>query len=514
MSGNDRTDSNLLAKANPDTNNKGKSIKEFINLFKSSKPDTTTQTDQITSFELINKVQAEKNISLEQMLSAVENQVQKRTKEVEAALATSREAFQSQNLYVQELEASNKKLMAEMNVKKVPETSRTHLEEIAGKDNLIRSLQDDKKNLKAEVESIQAKLGQLEDELDKLERVNRESTSRIQHFEVELTRANDQKETWRKMHEIAKERAQESNRIKYDKSNHDKTKQELAHIKEQLVKSAADYTMSQGKLEKLQSAFRDLKSESNKIQKNRDELQQRVDDLIRSKAHNTAAMSFSEQKTTDTNPALVTKIHGLKASNLMYKDENKYLKERVCKLTMALSKNQNLDDLLKSGSSDDETGNMVDYMHDKSPRESKSKRHSSISSHQPTDSGMIPSRSVKSTSLLNTASSHQTPKLSEPSVNPARGLNVALGKPAVATQQGLARSASRLSPPVPAQVLPARPPILAVVPKDKKKDNRLTKFINSRNPSKVIDSRPIILPVHNRPPTTEERRAKKTKMDT
>lgn len=70
---------------------------------------------------------------------------------------------------MQELEASIKKLMAEMNVKKVPETSRTHLEEISGKDNLIRSLQDDKKNLKAAVESIQAKLDQLEDEYLALE---------------------------------------------------------------------------------------------------------------------------------------------------------------------------------------------------------------------------------------------------------------------------------------------------------------------------------------------------------
>ncbi|KAI7896352.1 uncharacterized protein EV154DRAFT_491983 [Mucor mucedo] len=310
------------------------------------------------------------------------------------------------------------------------------------------------------------------------------------------------------MLELAKQRAETSNSFNSDRANLDKTRQELVHTREQLVKSTADYTVSREKLDQLQKAIRDLQSENNKIKQNRDELQQRVDNLIRSKAQNTAAMSF-EQDTANVNPALVTKIHSLKASNLMYKDENKYLKERVRKLSMSVSKNQNLDDLLKSGSSDDETGNMADYTHDKSPRESKSKRHSSISSHQPTDSGMIPSRSVKTTSLLNTASSHPTPKLAEPSLNPARGLNVALGKPAVTTQQGLVRSTSKSSPPV-----PARPPIPVVVPKGKKKDNRLTKFINSRNPSKVIDSRPIILPVHDRPPTTEERVVKKTKMDT
>ncbi|KAI7893997.1 uncharacterized protein EV154DRAFT_549452 [Mucor mucedo] len=526
----------------------------FLEFYRTIQNGTNNQTDIITSLEAINNIQAEKIICLEQKLSAVENQlgnmnsekleleqavaelttclpggsqviinrVQKRTKEVQASLAACEKDLQSRNLYVQELEARNKNLMAEMNVKKVPEIA---------EDNLIRSLQNDKANLKAEVEIVQAKLDKLEEEylaleveaalfdneeetqgykyrLDKLERDNRESTSRIQHLEVELIRANDEKETWKKMHEIAKERLQETNRIKYNKVDHNKTKQELAYTKEQLVKSAADYTLSQRKLDQLQKAIRDLQSENNKIQQNRDELQLRVDNLTRSKARNPAAISFSEQENADINPALVTKINSLKATNLMYKDENNYLKEHVHKPTMSLSKNQNMDDLLKSGSSDHETGNMVDYMHDKSPRESKSKRRSSILSHQPTDSVMIPSRSVKSTSLLNTASSHQTPKLSEPSVNPARGLNVTLGKPAVATQQGLHRSASRLSPPV-----SARPPIPAVVPKGKKKDSRLKKFVNSRNPGKFIDSRPILLPVHDRPPSMEERVAKKTRMD-
>ncbi|KAG2203953.1 hypothetical protein INT47_007536 [Mucor saturninus] len=408
-----------------------------------------------------------------------------------------------------------------MNDKKVPETSNTHHQEIAGKggsrqcSSQVWPAEDE--YLALEVEAGLSNNGEetkaLKLKLDQVENDHVEAKSRIQHLELKLTRANDEKQTLRKMLELAKQRAETSNSFNSDKANLNKTRQELVHTREQLMKSTADYTASREKLDQLQKAIRDLQSENNKIQQNRDELQQRVDNLIRSKAQNTTAMSFSKQEIADINPALVTKIHSLKASNLMYKDENKYLKERVRKLTMSLSKNQNLDDLLKSGPSDDETGNMVDHMHDKSVKESKAKRHSSISSHHPTDSGMIPSRSVKSTSLLNTASSHQTPKPSEPSVHPARGLNVALGKPTVDTQQGLVRSASKLSPPLPAQVLPARPPNPAALPKGKKKDNRLTKFVNSRNPSKVIDSRPIISPVHDRPPATEERMAKKTKMN-
>ncbi|KAG2203651.1 hypothetical protein INT47_011745 [Mucor saturninus] len=56
------------------------------------------------------------------------------------------------------------------------------------------------------------------------------------------------------------------------------------------------------------------------------------------------------------------------------------------------------------------------------------------------------------------------------------------------------------------------PPKQPVVPKGKKKDRRLTKIVNSRNPNKFIDSRPIILLVHDRPPTAEERMTKKTKL--
>ncbi|KAG2203956.1 hypothetical protein INT47_007539 [Mucor saturninus] len=539
-----------------------------MNVLKKFKQDTNAQTDMITALESTELSQAEKIISLEQKLCDAEKQLevmksekleleltiskqvthpsgglqviidnlQLKLKEAEASVAASQKALQSKNVYINQLEAKNEKLADDINVNKVPKTSDKHRQEIAGKNNLIRTLQNDNKSLKAEIESVQAKFDKLEDDfmtleveaglsnngeeakalklkLDQVENDHVEAKSRIQHLELKLTCANDEKQSLRKMLELAKQRAETSNSFNSDKANLDKSRQELVHTREQLMKSTADYTASREKLDQLQKAIRDLQSENNKILQNRDELQQRVDNLIRSKAQNTAAMSFSEQETADINPALVTKIHSLKASNLMYKDENKYLKERVRKLTISLSKNQNLDDLLKSGSSDDEAGNMVDYMPDKSVKELKAKRHSSISSHHPTDSGMIPSRSVKSTSLLNTASSHQTPKPSEPSVHPARGLNVALGKPTVDTQQGLARSAAKLSPPLPAQVLPARPPNPAALPKGKKKDNRLTKFVNSRNPSKVIDSRPIISPVHDRPPATEERMAKKTKMN-
>ncbi|KAG2202949.1 hypothetical protein INT47_008981 [Mucor saturninus] len=91
------------------------------------------------------------------------------------------------------------------------------------------------------------------------------------------------------------------------------------------------------------------------------------------------------------------------------------------------------------------------------------------------------------------------------------------------TQHDLARSASGLSAPSPVQSLPARrvsalrvcipPPNHPIIPKGKKKESRLTNFVNSRNPSKVLNSHPIILPVHDRPPIDEEGAVERTKLE-
>lgn len=459
-------------------------------------------------------------------------------------------------MYIEQLEALNEKLKDDANVNKVPKTSDKHRQEITEKNKTISSLENVVKKLEAEVDSLQAKYDKLDDDfmtlqveadlaadqeeskalkskLDQLDNEQVRAKSQIQQLKSQLSRANDEKQNLKKLLEQNTKRAEMNKNNNFDKANYDKSRQELAHVKELLEKSQANNTMSQEKLDILQKAHRNLQSENSKLKIDRDELRQHVDDLARSKPNDPSTAAFPRRETTDINSDFVTKFRNMKTDYNMFKNENRFLKERVRKLTLKISKNQDLDDLLKSSSSDEE----IFDKSDSHSEISKPKRHYSVTSNEPDNvlphtvepipvsSGQPPKLAASSITVARTRNvAHDKQTSQETSTLPRKDLATSPVRPTLTTKQpSQTRQTSDLSPTSPVQKPSTRrvsapklfipQPKQAAVPKNKKKDNRLTKFVNSRNPSKVIDSRPIISPLHDRPSTTEERTAKRTKLD-
>ncbi|KAI7894597.1 uncharacterized protein EV154DRAFT_549008 [Mucor mucedo] len=72
-------------------------------------------------------------------------------------------------VYIKQLGATKENLKADLSLNKVQTTSDKHHQEIMGKNNLIRSLQENIKTLEVQVESVQTNFDQVKDDYMTLE---------------------------------------------------------------------------------------------------------------------------------------------------------------------------------------------------------------------------------------------------------------------------------------------------------------------------------------------------------
>lgn len=419
-------------------------------------------------------------------------------------------------MYINQLEAECEKVKNEANVNKNSKTVEKHRQDMTKKNQDIRLLQD-------QVAELNQKLEISEAENEKLDVENMALKMDIEEKEMD----SNEKELQDKIDELENSQAESNKQVEYLKSKLIKSSSEKLNLQKMCDENAAKWSKKHGETHKEMEAY---KLKCGKLQSDRIAYQQKYEQALKDiemKKNTSSTHSIAQ-----LSPNLLTKLRRWKANNALLKDENKYLKQRVEKLNMKFSKNQNLEDLLQTTSEEDNNDEEDDdfYMSNSPVGMSPPKMTSPIKMTSPTKmtSPVRPTKKAASASVsqINTMPSlptHKSSLIVSPTSPVSSTSSTHVLEKSIISTENKDKAAFRtagLAVPAPKLFLPPATRAIAV-PKTKKATNRLVKFANSRNPSKVINSKPIVNPVSKRAlspeksvTSEEETLQKKTRLDT
>lgn len=477
-------------------------------------------------------------------------------------------------MYIQQLEAMSEQLKEDNTVNKHTKSVEKHRQEVAKKNEIIKSLQDKVAGMGETINDLNKKLENSEEELEKLD-------MEYMELKTDVEMSNDTKEDdalQQKVKELEDAQLVSHKQLEQLKATHAQSIAEKSNLNKL-------YEASQSKCKKLLDSNKELNSITLKyqkleadylsLQKNHGRALQEADAKKRSERIS-PKLDQSNSNQDQISPALLNKLRHWKSTNAILKDENKYLKNRVAKLNMKLNKNQKLEDLLQTTSSEeDNISEEFNYVSDSTSETSPQQRHPDkttsarqlssfgpsisqptnsrpstsrpVSSHTPPPNTTKPASSTrpvlspKASSRPNPRSSPVLAKMTSPTrtmaaskdmvTSPARRRSFSITSTVPSSSSPHSQqvtedvehegmditppprrsSASRIYIPPPTRPL--------VIPKSKKPTNKLVKFANSRNPSKVINSKPIMNPIKKRPaiveaPIEEDMVVKRPRLDT